>query len=229
MFFNNPTANFSQPIAATGAPTGPFQYDPMSDSYLGQYYACLGVTPLPDGGWSADSPLVVGSRLYYNSSLNTELSGSSGGFGDVYWYSWMDPADSTSYVYKYESDLGGITEVDLCSNYPSASNTIFWNFTIGGGTTGNFIVEKNGTQIVNVTSTSAGSFNLVLADALTCITSATSSLVANVIAGLVIDIDAYEPWTLCAASPTYTYRGPNAYASSGSITAFTQNQTGSCP
>ena len=225
MFFNNPTANFSQPVFGAGA--GPFNYDPMSDDAgLGPYYACFGITPLPNGGWSADYPLVVGSRLYYNSSLNTEVTGS---VADPYWYSWIDPADSTEYVYKYESDAGGITEVALCSTYPSASNTIFWDFTIGGGTTGNFIVEKNGIQIVNTTSTSAGSFSLVLADALTCITSATSSLVANVIAGLVIDIDAYEPWTLCAASPTYTYRGPNAYANSGSITAFTQNQTGSCP
>ena len=224
MFFNNPTANFSQ-AGAGSAPTGPFNYEPMSDDGgLGPYYACLGITPLLDGGWSADSPLVVGSRLYYSSSLNAEVSGS---VANPIWYSWTDtvPVD---YVYKYESDAGGITEVALCSTYPSASYTIFWDFALGGGTTGNFIVEKNGIQIVNVTSTSAGSFSIMDADVINGITSATSSLVANVIAGLVIDIGNYEPWSDCDASPASTYH-LNSYTTSGSISAFTQNQTGSCP
>ena len=45
MFFNNAVANFSQ-ASAGGAPTGPFNYDPMSDSDLGASSACLGITPL---------------------------------------------------------------------------------------------------------------------------------------------------------------------------------------
>ena len=107
MFFNNPIANFSQ-VDSGAVPAGPFNYDPMSDSDLGASSACFGITPLPDGGWSADSPLIVGSKIYYNSALTAEVSGSS---GDTYWYSWIDPADSTEYVYTYEN---GIIVVGFC-------------------------------------------------------------------------------------------------------------------
>ena len=159
MFFNNAVANFSQASAGV-APTGPFNYDPMSDSDLGASSACLGITPLPDGGWSADSPLIVGSRLYYTSALTAEVSGSS---GNPYWYSWIDPADSTEYVYRYESDLGGIVDVGLCSNPSFAVN---WSFIVNAGATGSLKIFKNSVQIVNtsVTANPGGTFFATILD-----------------------------------------------------------------
>jgi len=147
MFFNNPTANFSR-AGAGAAPTGPFNYDPMSDSSLGASSACFGITPLPDGGWSADYPLIVGSKIYYNSALNTEVSGS---YGDTYWYSWIDTSTSpqTEYVYRYES---GIQAVELCG---SSSYAITWEFTVDAGATGSLKIFQNTVEIVN-TSVSAG-------------------------------------------------------------------------
>jgi hypothetical protein len=157
MFFNNAVANLSQ--ASTG-PVGPFNYDPMSDSDLGASSACFGITPLPDGGWSADSPLIVGSRLYYTSALTAEVSGSS---GNPYWYSWMDPADSTEYVYRYESDLGGIVDVGICSNPSFAVN---WSFIVNAGATGSLKIFKNTVEIVNtsVTANPGGTFYATILD-----------------------------------------------------------------
>ena len=153
MFFTNPTANFFQPI---GVPAG-FQYDPMSDSDLGASSACFGITPLPDGGWSADSPLIVGSKLYYNSALTAEVSGSSGA---PYWYSWIDPADSTEYVYRYEDE---IVDVGLCSNPTFGIN---WSFIVNAGATGSLKIFKNTVEIVNtsVTANPGGTFYATILD-----------------------------------------------------------------
>ena len=155
MFFNNPTANFSQ-ASVTVAP-GAFQYDPMSDSDLGASSACFGITPLPDGGWSADSPLIVGSKLYYNSALTAEVSGSS---GTPYWYSWIDPADSTEYVYRYEDE---IVDVGLCSNPTFGIN---WSFIVNAGATGSLKIFKNTVEIVNtsVTANPGGTFYATILD-----------------------------------------------------------------
>ncbi len=154
MFFNNAVANFSQ-----AGPTGPFNYDPMSDSDLGASSACFGITPLPDGGWSADSPLVVGSKLYYNSALTAEVSGSS---GTPYWYSWIDTSTSpqTEYVYRYEN---GIQAVELCG---SASFGVNWSFIVNPGATGSLKIFKNGAQIVNtsVTANPGGTFYASILD-----------------------------------------------------------------
>ena len=148
MFFNQAIATFSQASAGVG-PTGPFNYDPMSDSDLGATSACFGITPLPDGGWSADSPLIVGSRLYYTSALTAEVSGSS---GNPYWYSWIDTSTipQTEYVYRYESDLGGITAVELCG---TSSYSINWSFIVNPGATGSLKIFKNTVEIVNTTVT----------------------------------------------------------------------------
>lgn len=143
MFFNQAIANLSQ---ASAGPTGPFNYDPMSDSDLGASSACFGITPLTDGGWSADSPLVVGSKLYYNSALTAEVSGSS---GTPYWYSWIDTSTSpqTEYVYRYEN---GIQAVELCG---SSSFQVNWSFIVNTGATGSLKIFKNDVEIVSTTTT----------------------------------------------------------------------------
>ena len=221
MFFNNPTANFSQPVL--GAGVGPFNYDPMSDSYLSATSACFGITPLPDGGWSADSPLVVGSRLYYTSALNTEVSGSS---IEPYWYSWIDTGTipQTEYVYRYESDLGGITAVELCG---SSSFTIDWQFTVDNGATGSLKIFQNNVQIVN-TSVSAGP-NTFFASALDNIKSEVSCSVPTAYAN--IEFQVVNPFSsnfdACDAGSSNNNTTTN-FVGDGSILAEIQN-TVACP
>ena len=153
MFFTNPTANFFQPI---GVPAG-FQYDPVSDSDLGAASACFGITPLPNGVFSPDNPLIVGSKLYYNAAQTLEVSGSS---GTPTWYSWIDPADSTEYVYRYEDE---IVDVGLCSNPTFGIN---WSFIVNAGATGSLKIFKNTVEIVNtsVTANPGGTFYATILD-----------------------------------------------------------------
>ena len=112
-----------------------------------------------DGGWSADSPLIVGSRLYYTSALTAEVSGSS---GNPYWYSWIDTSTipQTEYVYRYEN---GIVDVGLCSN---PSFEINWSFIVNAGATGSLKIFKNTVEIVNtsVTANPGGTFYATILD-----------------------------------------------------------------